>query len=61
MSRRLFIAAFVFAMRSKAVNLILFASAIIPGHALHEKRLQRQIGVGTLISSQERRAAVVRG
>ena len=30
-----------------------------PGHALHEKGLQRQIGDGTLVSSQERRAAVV--
>ena len=26
---------------------------VIPGHALHEKGLQRQIGVGTLVSSQE--------
>ena len=25
---------------------------IVPGHALHEKGLQRQIGVGTLVSSQ---------
>ena len=31
----------------------------IPGHALHEKGLQRQTGVGPLVSSQERRAAVV--
>ena len=31
----------------------------LPGHALHEKGLQRQIGVGTLVSSQERRALVV--
>ena len=31
----------------------------IPGHALHEKGLQRQKGVGPLVSSQERRAAVV--
>ena len=31
----------------------------IPGHALHEKGLQRQIGVGTLFSSQERRALAV--
>ena len=30
--------------------------SVFPGHALHEKSLQRQIGVGTLISSQERRA-----
>ena len=32
---------------------------IFPGQALHETGLQRQIGVGTLVSSQERRAAVV--
>ena len=31
----------------------------VPGHALHEKGLQRQIGVGTLVSSQERRALAV--
>ena len=31
----------------------------IPGHALHENGLQRQIGVGTLFSSQERRALAV--
>ena len=31
----------------------------VPGHALHEKGLQRQICVGTLLSNQERRAAVV--
>ena len=30
-----------------------------PGHALHEKGLQRRIGIGPLVSSQERRAAVV--
>ena len=32
---------------------------IIPRHALHEKGLQRQISVGTLVSSQERRALAV--
>ena len=31
----------------------------VPGHALHEKGLQRQIGVGTLVRSQERRAIAV--
>ena len=30
-----------------------------PGHALHEKGLQRQQGVGPLASSQERRAVFV--
>ena len=33
--------------------------SVFPGHALHEKGSQRQIGVGTLASSQERRSAVV--
>ena len=31
----------------------------IPGHALHEKGLQRQKGVGPLVGSQERRALLV--
>ena len=31
----------------------------VPGHALHEKGLQRQISVVTLVSSQERRALFV--
>ena len=31
----------------------------IPGHALLEKGLQRQLGVGTLVSSQERREAAI--
>ena len=31
----------------------------IPVHALYEKGLQRQIGVGTLVNSQQRRALVV--
>ena len=37
----------------------LFTLGTIPGHALHEKGLQGQLGVGTLFSSQARRAAVV--
>ena len=32
---------------------------IFPGQSLHEKGSQRQIGVGTLVNSQERRASVV--
>ena len=32
---------------------------VLPGHALHEKGFQGQKGVGTLVSNQERRAAVV--
>ena len=32
---------------------------IVPGHALHEKGFQSQIGVGTLVSSQERRSVAV--
>ena len=31
----------------------------VPGHALHEEGLQRQIGVGTLVNSQQRRALAV--
>ena len=30
-----------------------------PGHTLHERGLPKQIGVGPLVSSQERRTAVV--
>ena len=33
--------------------------SVIPGHALHEKGLQRQIDVGTMVSSQQRRALLV--
>ena len=36
-----------------------FILADIPGHALHEKGLQRQKGVGPLVSSQEHRALLV--
>ena len=32
---------------------------VLPGYALHEMGLQRQLGVDTLVSNQERRAAVV--
>ena len=32
----------------------------IPGHALLENGLQRRIGVGTLVNSQQRRALAVR-
>ena len=38
---------------------LFFGSELIPGHALHEKGLQRQIGVGTLVSSQEQIALLV--
>ena len=31
----------------------------VPGHALHKKGLQRQMGIGTLLSSQGERALVV--
>ena len=34
-------------------------SGNVLGHDLHEMGLQRQIGVGTLVSSQERRALAV--
>ena len=36
-------------------------SFLIPGHALHEKGLQRLIGVVTLVSSQEQRGRLVPG
>ena len=39
--------------------LLLIIITTIPGHALHEKGLQRQIGVGTLVNSQQRRALAV--
>ena len=32
---------------------------VFPGHALHEKGLQRQIAVSTLVNSQQRRALAV--
>ena len=32
---------------------------MVPGHALHEKGLQRQLAVGTLVNSQQRRALAV--
>ena len=38
---------------------VLDSTNFIPGHALHEKCLQRQIGVGTLVSSQEQRVLLV--
>ena len=36
-----------------------FSLRKIPGHALHDNGLQRQIGIGTLVSSQKRRALAV--
>ena len=41
------------------VNRGLRSSICFLGHALHEKGLQIQIGVGTLVSSQEQRALLV--
>ena len=35
------------------------SSVSFPGHAWHEKGLQRQTGVGTLVSIQERRVLLV--
>ena len=32
---------------------------MVPGHALHEKGLQRQLAVGTLVNRQQRRALAV--
>ena len=42
-----------------AYNVAAFDIRHVPGYALHEKGLQRQTGVGTLVSSQERRAIAV--
>ena len=46
-----------------AIRLIIIINSdtnrVIPGHALHEKGLQRQKVDGTLVSSQERRALFV--
>ena len=33
--------------------------SVLPGHALHENGLQGQIGVGTLVNSQQLRALAV--
>ena len=44
---------------SKLSNLRLKITKKSPGHALHEKGLQRQIGVDTLASNQEQRALLV--
>ena len=50
----------VFNCETRANPGLPFPETRIPGHALHEKGLQKQIGsVGTLVSSQERRAPVV--
>ena len=40
-------------------NLCINIYTYILGHALHEKGLQRQKGVGPLVSSQEQRALLV--
>ena len=37
----------------------LFLSVNVPGYALHGKNLQKQTGVGPMVSSQERRALFV--
>ena len=41
------------------VYIYIYIFLFSPGYALHEKGLQRQISVGTLASSQERRALLV--
>ena len=38
---------------------VVWKSYVFPGHALHEKGLQKQKGVGPLVSSQEQRALLV--
>ena len=41
------------------VNRSFRSSVVFPGHALHEKGLQRQKGVVPLVGSQEQRALLV--
>ena len=41
------------------LRIFLRAERHVPGHALHQKGLQKQIAVGTLVSSQQRRALAV--
>ena len=41
------------------INIHIYIYIYIPGHALHEKGLQRQKGASPLVSSQERRALAV--
>ena len=41
------------------IYIYIYMHTHIPGHALHENNLQRQLSDGTLVSNQERRAAVV--
>ena len=55
MYRRLF----VFVNPFHARHVREYSTIPFPGYALHEKGLQRQMGIGTLVSNQERRAAVV--
>ena len=40
-------------------NRAVHVKTLFPGHALHEKGLQRHIAVGTLFNSQQRRALAV--
>ena len=46
-------------MNRDSIGYFVSTSVYIPGHALHEKGLQRQIDVGTLVNSQQRRALAV--
>ena len=41
------------------IFVILSGGQELPGHALHEKGLQRQKGFGPLVSSQDERALLV--
>ena len=41
------------------ISLNSLTGILIPGHALHKKRLQKQKGFGSLFSSQEEKAFLV--
>ena len=60
MERRLFVSVNPFMQGMSGNSQTHKALAVhLPEHALHEKGLQKQIGVGTLVSSQEQRALFV--
>ena len=63
MDRRLFVVVTIFMQGISGIYTIIILRIIliriIPGHALHEKGLQRHMGDGPLVSSSERRAGFV--
>ena len=63
--RRILFAIGIYIYRNSCVRVsrekprILFSAGLVPGHALHEKGLKRQYGVGPLVGSQEQRVLLV--